>query len=159
MIPVRTETKMNGILKSTLDMILTTACTLDSVPTVACLPPTPNRAFDIITLSMLVYSMHHQCKSDYVGPLSVFVCCIPTFAVDIEQNGTTGFADDQIEASVMGEDGSVVLAGYGDGDFHVFKLDTHGSLMWHYKAGNQYVPSFFPTQNATVAFEFFRMRC
>lgn len=33
----------------------------------------------------------------------------------------------------MGEDGSVLLAGSGRGDFHCVKLDADGSLVWHFE--------------------------
>lgn len=69
--------------------------------------------------------MLHQYNNDGLHRLGPFV--------DDQQNGTAGCCGNRIDAAVMCQDGSVVLAGVSVNDFHVIKLDGGGGLLWHFQ--------------------------
>lgn len=56
----------------------------------------------------------------------------PTHA-DYRQDDTLGDDADLVYAAVMGEDGSIAMAGVGAEQFKVIKLDADGSFDWIYQ--------------------------
>lgn len=81
-------------------------------------------------VKVALFGVHKYCTHLSSGTLQKLVRLIYT---DDWQDDTTGDEGDLLYAAVVGQDGSVVMAGVGDNEFQVIKLDADGSFVWRFQ--------------------------